>query len=90
MDARTYKAAAQRLRDKWGDKAGPALDALGEFERGEFTVEDVALAGEEMRRMQEVATARRRAVATVMFQSGATQRQVAEILNMSRGSVSEL
>lgn len=90
MDARTYAKAAQRLRDKWGDKAGPALEALAEFDAGEYTVEDVLIQTEEANALAAQAAQRRKAIAATMLVDGATFAQVADALNIARGSVARL
>lgn len=90
MDARTYAKAAQRLRDKWGDKAGLALEALAEFDAGEYTVEDVAIQIEESRIMLDNLTARKRAVVAVGVAEGKTHTQLAKELRVTRGATSTL
>lgn len=90
MDARTYAKAAQRLRDKWGDKAGLALEALAEFDAGEYTVEDVAIQIEESRLFLENLTERKRAVVSALLAEGWTHTRISSELGVTRGSVAKL
>ncbi len=72
------------------EKARPVLEQLDAYANGEYTPDDVVALQDYLREQNKMLTTRKRAIAAVMLPQGKTHAEVADVLDVGRGAVSQL